>query len=67
MENGNVKVEVTEESLAEYEKERLARLEKFTKDAGKSPTLVKYDWTPPKLNPDGSLAEEAPAKKPEKK
>jgi len=47
-------VQVTDESLDAYEKERLAGLEKLAKAGGgvKGPK-----WVPPKLNDDGSLAD----------
>jgi len=48
-------VQVTDESLDAYEKERLAGLEKLAKVA---PVGVKGPkWVPPKLNDDGSLAD----------
>ena len=48
-------VQVTDESLDAYEKERLAGLEKLAKVA---PVGVKGPkWVPPKLNDDGSLVE----------
>lgn len=48
-------VEFTDKDVEDYEKERLARLEKFSKDA---PVMCEYKVRLPKLNPDGSLASE---------
>jgi len=46
-------IDVTEESLAEYEKERLSRIKWFADNA---PEGVKFNWVPPTLKEDGSLA-----------
>lgn len=49
----NFSIKVTSADIEEYEKERLARLEHLAKIAPKG---VPFEWNPPALNDDGSLA-----------
>jgi len=52
-------VKVTDADSAQYEKERLARLERLARAAKGG---VKHKWVSPQLNPDGSLTAEERAK-----
>jgi hypothetical protein len=49
-------IDVTDEQIALYNLELKSKTKWYMDHA---PSGVKYDWNPPKLNPDGSLAYEA--------